>query len=371
MRFNKTLQRTINRKNTSTSMKFIKLLILALLFVACGSKETAETQQKKLEKVAATKGTVKKSPVVAETKTTVTEAKPTVAETKTAVAKPAIDVPVKENQRKNVMRNENEVVEQTTTEETTASNEVVSVLNVVEESTYNQEIKVVVQEDETKPEVMEVSAPANQTTIVVPEEQPIVNKASEVLDKPQVADLFSHSLRASIGVYKFWSKETYYKPIPSVELGYMCVFEPNDKFYTEIGANLMFAYGNISKEKLMDSDVLVRASLLSVSIPFNFGYNIRIKKDWSLSPYIGVYQRIYIWGNTNTIVAVDDKVVQTKNDLFAAGKNSANWHQIGMHAGIKLNHKKCSYGAVFGYDFLEFDKSKNVMTWGLNFGYTF
>ena len=38
---------------------------------------------------------------------------------------------------------------------------------------------------------------------------------------------------------------------------------------------------------------------------------------------------------------------------------------------VVLNYKKYSYGAVFGYDFLEFDKSRNVMTWGLNFGYTF
>ena len=343
-------------------MKIIKLLILVLLFVACGGKESSETQQKTANKVATTKRTVKKSPVVAE-KTAVTE-------TKTPVTAPAVNVSANENSRKNVMRNEG-IVEQSVVEDTVVSNDVVPVQNAIEETSSEQDVKVDVQEDETKSAVSETNVPVNQNSIAVPEEQPVVNKAPEVVDKSHVADQFSHSLRGAIGVYKFWSKETYYKPIPSIEFGYMCVFEPKAKFYTEIGANLMFAYGNISKEKLMDSDVVVRASLLSVSIPFNFGYNIRIKKDWSLSPYIGVYQRIYIWGNANTIVAIDDKVVKTKTDLFAAGKNCANWHQVGMHAGLKLNHRKCSYGAVFGYDFLEFDKSKNVMTWGLNFGYRF
>ena len=332
-------------------MKTIKLLLIALLFVACGGNEAPKTQQKKATKVT-TKKTVKKSKAVEKT---------AVADDETTITMPV---------QQNVRENEN-TVEYTAPEETVAVPVAAPAPVVDEKPSYSQAAEVKKAEEEK-----EVQAPVNQSSVTAPVEQPSANVASNVFEKPQSVGGFGfrnlHSLRASIGAFKFWSPDTYYKPIPSIEVGYMCVSEPHDSnFYAEIGANLMFAYGNISKEKAFDSKVVVRATMLSVSIPFNFGYNFKINKDWAISPYVGVYQRVYILGNTKTIATVGKDVVKTRTNLFKDSKTNANWHQVGMHAGLKLNYKKYSYGAVFGYDFLEFDKSRNVMTWGLNFGYTF
>ncbi len=347
-------------------MKTVKLILVALLFVACGGNGGTNTQQKKTDKVVTTKKMVKKNTVVGEAKTTVLE-------TNTDVAETATDVPVKKgNTCKDEMRNE-EFVEYAIPEEKIITPSAASVQNVNEEPSYTQVAEVVEKEEEKE---VEVKAPVSKNTVSAPVEQPSIDEVAEVLDKPEVEVQSGfknrHSLSGAIGVYKFWSKNTYYNPIPSLELGYTCVAEAYDSnFYTEIGANIMFAYGNISKERQLDSNVIVRASMLSVSIPFNFGYNIRIKEDWSLSPYIGVLQRIYILGNTKTIVKVGDNVEKTRANLFDGRKGNANRHQLGLHAGLKLTHKKYSYGAVFGYDLLEFDSNRNVMTWGLTFGYTF
>lgn len=339
------------------AMKTIKLLLIALLFVACGGNEAPKTQQKKANKVTTTKKTVKKSKAVDETATIDDET--------------TITMPVQQNVRENVKRNE-ETIEYTAPEETVEAPVAISAPVVDEKPSYSKAAEVV-KEDNVKEEV---NAPVNQSSVTAPAEQSSANIASNVFEKPQSVGQFGfknfHSLRAAIGAFKFFSPETYYKPIPSIELGYMFVSQPNDvNFYTEIGANLMFTYGNISKEKEFDSKVVVRAALLSINIPFNLGYNFKINNDWSISPYIGVYQRVYIFGNTKTIATVGKDVVKTRTNLFKDSKTNANWHQVGMHAGLKLNYKKYSYGAVFGYDFLEFDKSRNVMTWGLNFGYTF
>lgn len=334
------------------AMKTIKLLLIALLFVACGGNEAPKTQQKKANKVTTTKKTVKKSKAVDETATTDDET--------------TITMPVQQN----VRENEN-TVEYTVPEETVAAPVAAPAPVVDKKPSYSQAAEVKKAEEKK-----EVQTPVNQSSVTAPVEQPSANVASNVFEQPQSMGQFGfknfHSLRAAIGAFKFFSPETYYKPIPSIELGYMFVSQPNDvNFYTEIGANLMFAYGNISKEKEFDSKVVVRAALLSINIPFNLGYNFKINNDWSISPYIGVYQRVYIFGNTKTIATVGKDVVKTRTNLFKDSKTNANWHQVGMHAGLKLNYKKYSYGAVFGYDFLEFDKSRNVMTWGLNFGYTF
>ena len=332
-------------------MKTIKLLLIALLFVACGGNEAPKTQQKKATKVT-TKKTVKKSKAVEKT---------AVADDETTITMPV---------QQNVRENEN-TLEYTAPEETVAAPVAAPAPVVDKKPSYSQAAEVKKAEEKK-----EVQAPVNQSSVTAPVEQPSANVASNVFEQPQSMGQFGfrniHSLRAAIGAYKFCSPDTYYQPIPSLEVGYMCVSEPHDSnFYAEIGANLMFAYGNISKEKAFDSKVVVRATMLSVSIPFNFGYNFKINKDWAISPYVGVYQRVYILGNTKTIATVGKDVVKTRTNLFKDSKTNANWHQVGMHAGLKLNYKKYSYGAVFGYDFLEFDKSRNVMTWGLNFGYTF
>ena len=332
-------------------MKTIKLLLIALLFVACGGNEAPKTQQKKATKVT-TKKTVKKSKAVEKT---------AVADDETTITMPV---------QQNVRENEN-TLEYTAPEETVAAPVAAPAPVVDKKPSYSQAAEVKKAEEKK-----EVQAPVNQSSVTAPVEQPSANVASNVFEQPQSMGQFGfrniHSLRAAIGAFKFCSPDTYYQPIPSLEVGYMCVSEPHDSnFYAEIGANLMFAYGNISKEKAFDSKVVVRATMLSVSIPFNFGYNFKINKDWAISPYVGVYQRVYILGNTKTIATVGKDVVKTRTNLFKDSKTNANWHQVGMHAGLKLNYKKYSYGAVFGYDFLEFDKSRNVMTWGLNFGYTF
>ena len=122
-------------------MKTVKLILVALLFVACGGNGGTNTQQKKTDKVVTTKKIVKKNTVVGEAKTT------------TDVAETATDVPVKKgNTCKDEMRNE-EIVEYAIPEEKIITPSAASVQNVNEEPSYTQVAEVVEKEEEKDVEV--------------------------------------------------------------------------------------------------------------------------------------------------------------------------------------------------------------------------
>ena len=201
------------------------------------------------------------------------------------------------------------------------------------------------------------------------------------LSKAETGDRFpfknSHKITFSNYAFKLTEKGFYLNPIQSFDLGYMCVAEPYDsRFYAEIGANFMFAYGYVSRERALGVEGSVFMNMFSMNIPFNFGYKIEFENGISLSPYIGVYQRVNLAGNLKVGVSVVNdndelELMKIRMKLFAKDGVGIKRHQVGVLGGLKLNYNKFSYGVTYGYDFLGFDERTKAMTWGLNFGYRF
>ena len=197
----------------------------------------------------------------------------------------------------------------------------------------------------------------------------------------------SHKVTVSSNDFKFIEKGYYIKPIPALEIGYLCVAQPYDSnFYLELGAGLMCAYGNVAKTKTKVEDFIIKKttsiSLFSITVPLNFGYNIKLSDETSLSPYIGVYQRINIAGCIATKVSSSpdkgvikkyERISKSGAQLFLENEETEklNRHQVGVLGGLKVNYNEFSCGITYGYDFLGFDEHTKSMSWGLNFGYTF
>ena len=182
----------------------------------------------------------------------------------------------------------------------------------------------------------------------------------------------SHSITFSNYAFKPIEKGFYMKPIQAFEIGYILNAQPKDsQFYCEIGGNVMYAYGNVSEEEAWGIEGSIFMNLLSINIPFNFGYNIKISDNFTISPYIGFYQRVNITGNLSVTLKDNNSSVSVNTHLFYDEISKAKIHQVGINAGLNFKFKKFHCGYFVKYDFLEFAENTRVLTWGLNYAYTF
>ncbi len=176
----------------------------------------------------------------------------------------------------------------------------------------------------------------------------------------------SHSITYSDYAFILMDGDCNVQPILASDFGWICTAQPfNSNFYAEIGANLTCAYGVVGSMPAWGIENTNFINMFSFNIPLNFGYKIDFTDKLSLSPYIGVYQRVYFAGN---LYSVDGK---ENVKLFARDGLALNRNQIGVSTGLKLIYNKFSFGIWSGYDFSGFDEETRAIHCGLNFAYTF
>lgn len=179
----------------------------------------------------------------------------------------------------------------------------------------------------------------------------------------------SQELKLGIGIFDYDEPGFKYEPIPCIEVGYMYIARPSGSpFYVELGANAYMAYGKFFEDDVFINNVAhelsARMSIVSIKIPFNFACRIRINDKNSIDPYVGVYQRINLYGKAK--YRTPDGTI--KEDIFDDAIK-ANRHQAGVNCGVKFKFKSWSLGVNAEYDFLDFCREGGrAETYSLLFG---
>ncbi len=164
----------------------------------------------------------------------------------------------------------------------------------------------------------------------------------------------------------------------------------NLPLFLEVGGNLQ--YGLYSESRTVNkkqSGVTVKAEasdkihMLSLNVPVNFGYSIKLSDGLALNPYIGLKLRLNLMGLETikgTVQVGNAKQTESETvNLYSSseenmGDSELTWNrfQIGWQFGTKLIVSNSLFvEAGFGTDFSRIAKHTRTMSVNLGFGYMF
>ena len=144
----------------------------------------------------------------------------------------------------------------------------------------------------------------------------------------------------------------------------------NVPLFLEVGGNVQYG---LHTEKV--GGVRVNDHLMSLNIPINFGYSIRLGDNLALNPYMGIKFRLNLLGvETYDIKGVENTNLYSKDDM---GDARYNRFQIGGQIGAKMIISEAFFvEAGYHIDFMplqNFDvvggKSFKARTHGVNLGF--
>lgn len=160
--------------------------------------------------------------------------------------------------------------------------------------------------------------------------------------------------------------------------------------FIELGGNLQYGlYSDSATEtnKLSGVNVSAEASqrvhMLSLNIPVNFGYSIRLGDNLALNPYIGIKLRLNLMGlmtNKVTVQVGNEKETESETiNLYSSseenmGDSELTWNrfQIAGQFGAKMIISEAFFvEAGYGVDFSRIARNTRTMSVNLGFGYIF
>ncbi len=168
----------------------------------------------------------------------------------------------------------------------------------------------------------------------------------------------------------------------------------NVPLFLEVGGNLNYGFHTYSVSASDNiAGVLVKAEarstfhMLSLNIPVNFGYSIRLGDNLALNPYVGIRMRVNLLGlnktkESQTIGSKESDDSETVNMYSSSDDNVGNsdytWNrfQIGWQAGLKLIISEAFFvEAGYTMDFNRLGKVRlfggdvNINTSSVNLGF--
>lgn len=123
--------------------------------------------------------------------------------------------------------------------------------------------------------------------------------------------------------------------------------------------------------------------MLSLNIPVNFGYSIRLGDNLALNPYIGIKLRLNLMGlmtNKVTVQVGNEKETESETiNLYSSsdenmGDSELTWNrfQIAGQFGAKMIISEAFFvEAGYGVDFSRIARNTRTMSVNLGFGYIF
>lgn len=120
--------------------------------------------------------------------------------------------------------------------------------------------------------------------------------------------------------------------------------------YYGFGLYLRYGFG--------ENDNDIKYSLWSLKLPINFGYNIRLTDEITLTTYTG----IYFQGNLSATAKNDDADIDM--DLLEDG----DWKEfvMGWNIGARLSLSRCTIGFAYFTDFMEYCKKGEKKWYGFD-----
>ncbi|MBR1683301.1 MAG: outer membrane beta-barrel protein [Bacteroidaceae bacterium] len=162
----------------------------------------------------------------------------------------------------------------------------------------------------------------------------------------------------------------------------------NSPLFLEVGANLQYAFKSKSESESriiegtkVSVDVTDRLNMLSLNVPVNFGYSIRLGDGLALNPYVGVRLRLNLLATETEKATVkvgnsSDTEKETLNlfskDDMGGSDNTWSRFQIAWRAGAKMVISEAFYvEAGYEMDFNRIAERTRFSSVNLGIGYVF
>lgn len=164
----------------------------------------------------------------------------------------------------------------------------------------------------------------------------------------------------------------------------------NVPLFLEVGGNLQYGVHTTSEDIIKDwSKAKETLRILSVNIPVNFGYSIRLGDNLALNPYVGIKMRLNILAADKVSIIensnLNEKPLSYKNvvttssswnlyssDDMGGSDNTWNRFQIGWQAGAKMVITEAFFvEAGYYMDFNRIASNTRFSSVNLGFGYCF
>lgn len=159
----------------------------------------------------------------------------------------------------------------------------------------------------------------------------------------------------------------------------------NIPLFIETGVNVTYAFKTETEsdsDEDYDYEYEVRStiSMLSATIPVNFGYKYAFNEKLSIFPFVGLTARVNILGQQKVKATLeydgDEETEEEKVNLFDKddmGGSKYTWKrfQIGWQIGATLNINKFAITASYGSDFNEIAKKTKVAVPAISVGVNF
>lgn len=139
--------------------------------------------------------------------------------------------------------------------------------------------------------------------------------------------------------------------------------------FLEIGLKGTFNRWSDSEK---ESGITIEASnnYLSLAIPVNVTYRYAVTDNFRLSPYVGLYGRFGLWGESKAEASYGSKSAEKTYDWF----EDYEWNrfQLGMQIGANVEYGRGYIGLGYGFDLTSvYEKAKKWGNFSVTLGLTF
>ena len=175
--------------------------------------------------------------------------------------------------------------------------------------------------------------------------------------------------------------------LTGLSLGFVKSFSDtkNIPLFIETGVNLTYAFKTESESDEDDDydysyEYKTTFSMMSATVPVNFGYKFAFNETFSIFPFVGLTARIHVLGTEKYKVTVsydgeeetEEETIRVFNKEDMGGsKYTWNRFQIGWQIGATLNINKLAITASYGSDFNEIAKEVKAAVPAISIGVNF
>ena len=176
-------------------------------------------------------------------------------------------------------------------------------------------------------------------------------------------------VRFSYNSYTLDERGIEYDAISGFELGFVKAFSISQihPLFLETGASFVYTNGDIFSEDGLDLSL----NMVSLNVPFNFGYKVALGNKISLFPYAGLSLKGHLSGEMEMSYYGKSEVADIFDEDEMGDDSVFKRFQIGWQVGAAFNIDRFNVGLSYGTDFMEISKNVSTTTFKISAGIYF